>query len=53
MIYHWNVYYNGEFMGIYRAMSSEDACDKAYKLFGSASAYTGRSSALFRAERIS
>lgn len=52
MYYDYKIYYNDEYMGIIRALSENDACHRAYMQTGSASAYTGRSSALYRAERI-
>ena len=51
MYYDYKIYYNDEYMGIIRALSENDACHRAYMQTGGASAYTGRSSALYRAER--
>lgn len=52
MYYDYRIYYNDEFLGMIRAFSESDACHRAYMQTGGASAYSGRSSALYRAERI-
>ena len=52
MLYDWNVYYDGEYIATVRAHSEQSACDRVYMQTGGASAYSGRSSNLYTAERM-
>jgi hypothetical protein len=52
MIYTWNVYYDNEYLGQVQGMSEDDACNRAYMAWGSASRYSGRSFEKFTVKRI-
>lgn len=51
MIYTWNIFYDGKYLGQVRAFSESSAIHTAYMKTGGASAYSGRASRLYTAER--
>ena len=52
MTYYWNVFYNDEYIGTVRDFSSDGACHQMYMKTGGGSAYSGRSSKLYKAVRV-
>lgn len=53
MIKYYNVFEDGKYVTLVRAMSEKDACEQVYMKRGSASRYTGKNRESYTAEQVS
>lgn len=52
MINFYNVFEDGKYVTVVKAMSEKDACKQVYMKRGSASRYSGRSIDNYKAEKV-
>jgi hypothetical protein len=52
MVRYYEVYCENRFIGVYRAMSADDAINQAYMKTGSASKYTGNGRHMYKAKEL-